>query len=100
MTIYEVLQSTGLPCVYSHFKKAQSPPYITYIGTGQNAEPADNTLYWRENTYQVEYYFTEKNPVLEESIENTLLGNGYIFSKSEDVYIESEGVFVVYYSIS
>ena len=99
MTIYQTLQSTGLPCAYSHFKTAQEPPYIVYIGSGQNDLNADNTHYWRQNTYQVEYYFTEKNEQNETDIEDALLGAGYVYEKSEDVYIEDEGVFVIYYNI-
>ena len=99
MTIFQVLQSTGLPCAYSHFKKAQSPPYIVYIGSGQDVFEADNTHYWKENTYQVEYYFTTKNEQNEASIENALLEAGYLYDKSEDNYIEDEGVFVIYYYI-
>lgn len=99
MTIYEVLQSIGLPCAYSHFKTKQTPPYLCYIGGGQNTLDADNTHYWRENTYQVEYYFTEKDEAMEAVIENALLGNGYNYDKSEDVFIQEENVFVIYYSI-
>ena len=99
MSIYQTLQSTGLPCAYSHFKKAQDPPYIVYIGSGQNYMDADNTHYYRQNTYQVEYYFTAKNETNEASIENALLGAGYNYTKSEDVYIQEEDVFVIYYQI-
>lgn len=99
MSIYQVLQTTKLPCAYSHFKTKQSPPYIVYIGNGQDVLEADNTHYWRENTYQVEYYFTTKNETNEASIEDALLENGYNYTKSEDVYIEDEGVFVIYYQI-
>ena len=99
MTIFQVLQSTGLPCAYSHFKKAQSPPYIVYIGNGQETFQADNTHYLKQNTYQVEYYFTTKNEQNEASIENALLEAGYLYDKSEDNYIEDEGVFVIYYYI-
>lgn len=99
MTIFQVLQSTGLPCAYSHFKKKQSPPYIVYIGNGQETFQADNTHYWKQNSYQVEYYFTTKNESNEEAIETALLDNGFLYEKSEDVYIEDEGVFVIYYYI-
>ena len=99
MSIYQVLQSTGLPCAYSHFKKKQSPPYIVYIGNGQNTFQADNTHYWKQNTYQVEYYFTTKNEQNEEAIETALLDNGFLYEKSEDIYIEEEEVFVIYYYI-
>lgn len=99
MTIYEVLQSTNLPCAYSHFKTKQAPPYIVYIGNGQDVFEADNTHYWRQNAYQVEYYFTSKNEANETAIETALLNNGFLYEKSEDVYIEDQGVFLIYYYI-
>ena len=99
MTIYQTLQSAGLPCAYSHFKKPQTLPYIVYIGNGQEVFEADNTHYWKRNSYQVEYYFTTKNESNEASIEDALLEAGYLYEKSEDVYIEDEGVFVIYYYI-
>ena len=97
--IYQTLQSTGLPCAFSHFKTKQKPPYLVYIGGGQNTLGADNTHYWRQNTYQVEYYFTEKNEALEATIEDALLADGFIYDKSEDVFIEDEDIFVIYYQI-
>lgn len=97
MTIYECLQSSGLPCAYSHFKTKQDPPYIVYIGNGQNVLNGDNTHYWRENTYQVEYYFTTKNEANEAAIEDALLSGGFVYEKSEDIFIEEQGVFLIYY---
>ena len=99
MTIYQTLQSTGLPCAYAHFKKPQSPPYIVYIGNGQDTFNADDTHYWTHNKYQVEYYYTQKNESNEGAIEQALLDNGFLYEKSEDVYIEEEDVFVIYYYI-
>lgn len=99
MSIYQTLQSTALPCAYSHFKTAKTPPYIVYIGNGQDTFGADNTHYWRQNNYQIEYYFTTKNEQNEASIENALLEAGYLYDKSEDVYIEAEDVFVIYYYV-
>ena len=99
MSIYATLQNTGLPCAYSHFRTPQEPPYIVYIGNGQDVFEADNTHYWRRNTYQVEYYFTTKNEQNEASIEDALLAAGYLYDKSEDVYIEDQNVFVIYYYI-
>lgn len=102
MTIFEILQQTGLPCAYSHFNDEDSPaapPYIVYLGGGQDVFEADNTHYWRNNRYQVEYYFTAKDEDAEAQIEQLLLDNGYLYEKSEDVYIEDEGVFVIYYNV-
>ena len=101
-TRFHLLEQTGLPCAYSHFRESgspQSPPYIVYIGSGQNTFSADNTYFFTRNRYQIEYYFTEKNEATEETIESLLLANGYQYTKSEDTYIESEGVFVIYYQV-
>ena len=106
MTLFEILtdDESGLdiPCSYSHFRDSdvpEVPPYLVYLGAGQNNFEADNTYYHQRNRYQIEYYFTEKNEDLEAQIEQLLLDNGYLYEKSEDVYIESEGVFVIYYTI-
>ena len=101
-TLFELLQTIGIPAAYSHFRGdevPEKPPYIVYIGGGQDIFDADNTHYYRRNRYQIEYYFTEKNEAIETAIEDILLGNGYLYEKSEDVYIESEGVFVIYYTV-
>lgn len=100
MTIFETLEKTGLPCVYSHFKKnGVTPPYLAYIGSGQRNLNADDTHYWRENTYQVEYYFIDKDEEKEAEIEDALLENGFLYEKSEDIFLEEEGVFLIYYYI-
>ena len=95
----ELLQQIGLPFAYSHFQKPQDPPYIVYIGNGQDTFGADDTWHYKRNRYQIEYYFTQKNEANEEAIENVLLTNGYNYTKSEDAFIDEEGVFVIYYQI-
>ena len=98
--IYATLQSTGLPSAYSHFKQGQVPPYIVYIGDGQTVMHADDTNYWVENTYQVEYYYKLKDEQKEADIEKALLDGGYLFEKSEDNYLSDQDVFVIYYYVS
>lgn len=102
MTLYELLQTTGLPCVYSHFRTKDSPkqpPFLAYIGAGQEHFEADNTFYHSKNNYRVEFYFTTKDEAKEAEIEELLLSNGYMYDKSEDTYIEEMGCFVIYYNI-
>lgn len=105
-TLYEVLsdENTGLgiPVVYSHFmgtNPPKEPPYIAYIGDGQDTFTADNKFYWTRSRYQLEYYFTKKDETQEAAIESFLSDHGFLYEKSGDVWIESEGVFVIYYSI-
>ena len=99
MTIMEALQTTGLPCAFSHFdpQEKQEPPFIVYVQSGQNQLSADDTRYWHKNTYQIEYYFNKKSPAKEAAIEAALLAAGFRFTRSEDVYLDDEDVFVAYY---
>ena len=99
MSIFEILQSTGLPCAYSHFKTKQEPPYVVYIGNGQTTMAADNTWYHRQNTYQIEYYYKKKSSANEGAIEQALLDADYQYDKSEDVYLEDQDVFLIYYYV-
>jgi len=106
MTLFEILtdeeNGLGLPVVYSHFTKRDAPkepPFLAYLGSGQDNFEADNTYYWSANRYQLEYYFTKKDEAKEAAIESVLLANGFLYEKSEDVFIEDEGVFVIYYNI-
>ena len=101
-TLFQLLQTLGIPAAYSHFKDGdvpKVPPYIVYIGDGQDTFDADNTHYYRRNRYQIEYYFTKKDETIEAAIEDLLLENGYLYEKSEDTFIEDEGVFVIYYMV-
>jgi hypothetical protein len=98
-TFFEVLQETGLPVAYSHFDKPQKPPFMVYMANGQDQFRADNEPYLVANTYRAEYYFRTKNETEEAAIEKTLTDNGYLYEKSEDIYIDSEKMFVVYYYV-
>lgn len=97
--IQTTLSSTGLPCAYSHFRKPVQPPFIVYLGNGQTTFGADDTWYYTNNQYRIEYYFTEKNEVNEKAIEEALLRDGFNYDKSEDTYIENEGLFLIYYYV-
>ncbi len=103
MTLFEILNNgLDIPVAYSHFRGSNAPdgpPYLVYIGNGQDQFDADNTHYWKRNRYQLEYYFTNKDEEQEEAIEQLLLDNGLLYDKSEDVYIEEQGVFVIYYYV-
>lgn len=99
MTLFQLLQTLKLPVAYGYHSKPQELPYMCIIGAGQSQFEADNTYYTRKDHWQVEYYFTKKDPTKEATIEDLFLNNGYKYTKSEDIYIESEDVFVIYYDI-
>lgn len=103
-TLAEVLTTIkdelGVDAVYSHFKNGHALPYLAYIGSGLTQLRADGTAYWTANTYQVELYFSKKDEALEAAIEAAFLSGGWGYSKSEDTYIEDEGVFLIFYDLS
>lgn len=99
MSIFETLQRTGLPAAYSHFKTAQKPPFLVYLGDGQTHATADNGYILKKNNYQVEFYFKRKDEEAEEAIETALETAGFLFDKSSDNYIDDEDVFVIYYTV-
>lgn len=97
--IKTILGTTRLPVYYGRTKELPKvPPYIIFTGEGQTTFPADDTFYWRSDTWQIEYYYKLKNSENEAELEDTLLDNGLRYSKSEDVYIEDGEMFVVYYN--
>lgn len=99
MTLYQLLDTLGKPVAYGYHSNTQELPYFCIIGSGQDQFQADNTYYTKKDRWQVEYYFITKDPAFEAQIEELLLNNGYKYGKSEDIYIENEDVFVIYYDI-
>lgn len=100
-TLTTISQTLGISVCYSHFINSEPiPPYIAYIGNGQTQLSADDTAYWRRNTYQVELYFAKKNEAVEASIEDALLADGWRYSKSDDAFEESQGLYVIFYDVN
>lgn len=109
--VLDALEGMGLPWAYMTFRSKTFtdkdgnehevvPPFAVYYGSGQRKLSADNTHYWSENTYTIEYYFTDKSSANEEGIEAAILAEGFQFEKSEDVYLEDEDVCVIYYYLN
>lgn len=93
------LKEINIPMAYGKFPTPQNIPYVIYFGNGQNKNLADDTIYNKENKYLLEYYFEFKSSATEEKIENILLELGYIYEKSEDIYIESQDMYLIKYYI-
>lgn len=98
MTVFETLQTLGLPIVYgAHTEKIQTP-YLLITGDGQQQAVADDTYFWTEELFSLEYYFTDKDPETEARIEAMLLDMGRLYEKSEDLYLDDQKVFMIYYN--
>ena len=99
MTVFEMLQTLGLPVVYGRHTKKVKTPYLLLTGAGQDHFEADATYYVTKDRWTIEYYFDKKDPELEAQIEKLLLDNGYRYDKSEDIYLDDQEVFFLYYDI-
>lgn len=99
MTVLEMLQTLERPVAYGYHSADQELPYFCIMGAGQDVFEADNTYYTKQNRTQIEYYFKAKDGTFEAEIEDLLLSNGHRYEKSEDVYIEDQDVFLIYYTI-
>ena len=71
-TLKTLLNTTGLPVDYHHFKKPPSPPYIVYLFSHNSNFGADNLVYTAEKNFQVELYTTKKDTASEKLIEDLL----------------------------
>lgn len=87
------------PIRYGKFNQAVTPPYLIYLGAGSNNLLADGKVYASEYAYRIEYYFTSKDFTIEEKIETTFNEHKFIWDKSEDIYIQDENMFIIYYEI-
>lgn len=98
-TLAKLKRLYGIPSAYGRFEKKQKLPFMIYFGAGEENLPADDTIYWKDQEYQLQYYFKEKDETKEEAIEAILLEDGFVYEKSSDVYIESEDIWVIYYDV-
>ena len=99
MIIIDILNELGVPAAYGRFTTKQDPPFAIYLGEGQQHFFGDNTIISKVNDYTIEYYFTEKDADKEDALESKLLESDFIYEKSEDVYIEDDDIFVIYYTV-
>lgn len=96
--LYQLLNSTGLPVSYHHFKDPPNLPYLVYLFSYSNNFGADNKVYEKINNYQVELYSDKKDLVSEKLIED-LFDNNEIFYEKTETYIDSEDLYQVMYEI-
>lgn len=99
MTVFQMLETLDRPVAYGYHSTEQELPYFCIVGNGQDQFQADNTYYLTKDRTQIEYYFKRKDPDFEAEIEALLLENGFRYDKTEDIYIEDQDVFLIYYDI-
>ena len=101
MTLKElkkILDSTGFPVAYSHFKEYTKAPFITYLVFDSNNYFADNKVWKKTDIIQIELYTDKKNINIEEKLEKILDDNEICYTSSE-MYIESQELFQKIYEM-
>lgn len=95
-----ILDGTGIPFAYDHFAEEESPepPFICYLLPGSDNFAADGQVYFRISEVRVELYTDRKAPEVEAKVEAVLDAAGIFYNKSE-VWIQSEKLYEVLYSM-
>lgn len=98
----EILQLSGIPFRYHHFnKKNGEPPIPRGVYMFENAEPvfADGVTVMLIDNIRIELYTAIKDPDTEKSLETVLTNAEIPFEKVDEVYIESEKMYMIVYEI-
>ena len=101
MTLPELAQhlvKLGYPVAYSHFKSAQSLPFICYLVVEGDTFTADDTVFGESAYVDIELYSPTKNLAAEKKIKEMLKTNELPWDYNE-VYIADEGFFKCTFSI-
>lgn len=95
--LVQALQEVAPTAYMAFFHDDPGYPHCVYYGSGQNIVYAGNKPYYKSNLYTIEYYFERKDETTESQIEDALVAAGFTYSRSEDIYIDSENVYIIYY---
>ena len=103
MTLEELagmLEKAGFPFAYDHFAEGESPdpPFICYLLPGSDNFAADGRVYFRISEVRIELYTDRKDPGAEALVETVLDDAGIFYNKLE-VWIQSEKLYEVLYSM-
>lgn len=93
-----LLEATGYPVAYSHFGEAQLPPFIVYLVAYSPNFIADNRVYKKIDSVQIELYTYQKDLVAESTLESILDENDIPYESTE-TFIESEKLFQKIYEV-
>lgn len=99
----KLLDQVGYPVAYSHFiatstKPVPEPPYITFLETYSTNFKADNQVYKKVYSVDIELYTGHKDLQAESKIEAILDANRLAY-ETDETFIESENLFQKIYEV-
>lgn len=89
-------EAQGFQYAYGVFKSPVEPPFLCAKGMDSNNFLADNLVYKKKTSIQLDYMYIDKNIEDENKIEDIILGD-IPWEKSSEVYLSSEKVWYVSY---
>lgn len=95
-----MLEQTGLPLAYDHFKEgeAPAPPFLIFLFPRSNNFSADGRVYQKIDELNIELYTDLKQPDVEAQLEAVLTQHEIVYNKSE-VWIPDEKLYEVLYTM-
>ena len=99
MTLEELKQrceAQGFKYAYGVFKRPTEPPHLIAVCRDTNNFMADNKVYSKDTSIQLDYTYIDKNIEEQEKIENNILGD-IAWNKTEEVYMQDEKIWQVSY---
>ena len=89
-------EAQGFTYAYGVLKKPPTPPYIVTTTADSQVFHADNIVFYKKNTINLNYIYKNKNQAEIDKIENTILAD-ITWQKSDESYLPSEEVWQVTY---
>ena len=99
--VMAMLSGLNIPYAYDHFAEGEAPepPFICFLFPGSDNFSADNVVYAAFEELHIELYTDEKDPELEEQVED-LLAEYELYWQKTEVWIESEKLYEVLYRMT
>lgn len=99
MTLEELktrCKNAGFKYAYGQFKEPTEPPHLVAICRDTDNFMADNKVYLKKTSIQLDYTYLTKDIDMQNKIENEILGD-IAWNKTEETYLQDEEVWQVSY---
>lgn len=99
MTLEELktrCENVDIQYAYGIFKESVEPPHLVSICRDTDNFMADNKVYLKDITIQLDYTYVDKDIEMQNKIENEILAD-VCWNKTEETYLPDEKIWQVSY---
>ena len=96
-----LMEKTGLQIAYDNFdiKDAPEPPYLALRETDGVNQWADNAVWSRSGTYELDLLVKKKSPKLEQTVMQALNEMNVVWGKIGEEFDDDDGLFFLSYEV-